>query len=224
MSKAKLLVYVLSDLERGVNAHLCRNLLDIQSDRRFRTTIEINTRNWLVCHVRNRAMARLRDENFDWLLMVDSDQSFRMNPLTVLKAASPRQLVVGFPTMCSLLNPDAPELNVDPQSPSELDGSFVTVSMVGGGALAIRREVAKALPTGPWFQFEYDQADELRPMKASEDGFFVNRCWQSGVRVWIPTNVPLLPHWKRTDISFLGARVNELNLLKSEQAKGAVEP
>jgi hypothetical protein len=143
MSKAKLLVYVLSDLERGVNAHLCRNLLDIQSDRRFRTTIEINSRNWLVSQVRNYAMTRLRDEDFSWLLMADSDQSFQMNPLTVLKAASPAQLVVGFPTMCSLLDPDAPELNIDPQEPSEIDGHFRTVAMVGAGAIAIHRDALK---------------------------------------------------------------------------------
>lgn len=216
--KAKLLLYVLADLERGVSPHLVRNLLDIQSDRRFKTTIEIPARPWGVCHTRNKAMSMLRDGDYDWLLMCDADQSYQQNPLTVLSAASPRQAVIGFPSVSTLADPDAPQLNLDPQEPCEVDGPFRTVAFVGTGSIAIRREVTKVLSKGPWFEFVYDQTNELRPAKEGEDGFFCDRCWEKGIRVWVPMNVPALSHWKRTDITFFGARINELNLLK---AKGA---
>lgn len=188
MSKPKVLITPLCGVERSawLNPMLAMSLIEASHNSHFEVTIEPAFALSPVDYARNVCVSAARDRSFDWLLMVDNDQtlpSFPLDPLTILTSAGPQQNVVGF--ACGLsLDGGKSYIRNSEIIPGVSDGSFMGVNRIGAGVLALHRSVWERIPLGPWFRSTHNE-DELFSMKQSEDLFFCDLAKTAGLKLWM---------------------------------------
>lgn len=188
MDRPKALITPLCGIERTgwLNPMLAMSLIEASHNSHFDVVIEPAFALSPVDYARNVCVSAARDRGFDWLLMVDNDQTlppFPLDVLTILTSAGPQQNVVGFACGISLDGGKSYIRNSE-IIPGVADGSFMAVSRIGAGVMAIHRSVWQAIPKGPWFRTLHNE-DELLSVKQSEDLFFCDLAKAAGLKLWM---------------------------------------
>ncbi len=207
-SKPHVLVLCLAGQERRdwINPSLVMTLIRMSHDARFQ--VDIGTMDHKpVSFARNMCFRQARSTpGLDWLMMLDSDNVPRGNPLDVIAAATPAHHIIGLPYGCHVFEGQrrayrlAAESSqgayIRPQDFTSPDG-FLAVPWVATGVMMIRSEVWTAMQ-GPCFAFTYANDDVATPI-CGEDVSFCRLARSAGFKVW--THRQLAGHLKTTDIT-----------------------
>lgn len=208
--KQKVLVCVPCVRERDgwVNPALCTNLLTIAADQRYIVEVEMVLEKRPYHYARNYCVSLARERAADWLLMVDNDQAFTLNPLTVLSDAGADKYVIGFPTFMGqdIFETDGKmfqvNLGIKPIQEQKIDGQFYTVSGIGGAGLLINHRIWEEIP-GPWFLWEINPTELAETAKqGSEDIYFCRLVQKHGFDIWAHT--AMMSHLKTTEVTMIG--------------------
>jgi hypothetical protein len=197
-TKPKVLIAPLCGIERSgwLNPTLLLSLVQMTHDPRFDVSIELAFGLSPVDYARNTAVVAARTKQFDWLLMVDNDQTLPTSPLDVIAEAGPQQDVVGLLAGCSK-DGRSFQLNCD-FIPGMTDGNFRAVSKIGSGVIMLRSSVWTRIPKGPWFTTQQSD-DELRSFKQGEDLSFCDLARAAGLKLW--THRSDCGHLKTADVT-----------------------
>jgi hypothetical protein len=208
MPKTKVLVSPLcgSERDRWLNPSLVVSLLTMTHDPRFGVIIEPAYALYPVDYARNVCVASAREQQVDWLIQVDNDQTLPVSPLDIIAECGPEQDVIGL--SAGIRKGDdgrSFQFNTHNLSaPGIVDGKFLGVLHVGSGVLILRNSVWRTLPRGPWFR-TIQRDDELRSVEKSggEDWSFCDLARAAGLKLW--THRACSGHLKTTNLTALAA-------------------
>src|ERR1700686_1185427 len=95
--KPKILITPLCGMKRGrwLNPQLFMSLLNTIQDERFEVTVSAAYNTRPADHCRNICTRNARDHGFDWLVLVDNDQTVP-NLLDIVAEAGPDQDIIGL--------------------------------------------------------------------------------------------------------------------------------
>lgn len=120
------------------------------------------------------------DQGAEWLLWIDSDQSFPPDTLARLLAADKPVIGCNYPRRAFPIAPLAQRIEDGKWQPVVTDaaraqaGTIEQVQLMGLGLCLVSAEVMRGLPR-PWFRFE----------GAGEDTYFFSKLSQAGVPVFV---------------------------------------
>lgn len=129
---------------------------------------------------------------FDWLLWIDSDQTFPADGLLRLLAAGEYFIGCNIPTRHGTIRPTAHGLDGEPLMPG---AGIQRVGAVGLGFCLVKTEVLDRIPA-PWF------ASEISPdgrLVVGEDLHFCNQARSAGISVYVENDLS-------NDIGHIGER------------------
>jgi hypothetical protein len=127
----------------------------------------------------NRAIQYARDAHADWLMMVENDQSYMLNPLDVLDHVTDQKII----TLPSLVLFDNVPCSCIQGAVYEDRGDFIRVQAGSCGTLFLHHTVWETMP-GPWFKLQMKPGAESGELLTSHDCGFFQEVQEQGFAVW----------------------------------------
>lgn len=145
----------------------------------------------------------LKDEDNDWLLMVDNDVVPPANILEMIEYGKPvvsaavtiKKGSVPQPIILVSEGDQYRQVNLSEYVDKE-EGDYINVDAVGTGCILIRRDVLEDMKP-PWFKFKYNEEGGLA---LGEDFYFSKRLEQSDVPMYVSTQ-HVCRHFKKIDLT-----------------------
>lgn len=143
---------------------------------------------------RNLIAGRFLDETkAEYLLFIDTDQSFKPNLFEALVRHADENTIVGaryfgFNRRNRAVSPMFNDMDMKPWD-NHHDNALLEVGAMGTGCMLIHREILKTVPP-PWFHYREDGLTIM-----GEDFAFCVKAREHGVRLLVDTSITL-PHAK----------------------------
>ena len=180
-----------SERQYWIHPALAMWLIVLPRDPRFEVSIEAVMNKRPVDYARNYSIELARTGHFDWLLLLDADQSFASNPLDVLTQCGDKR-IIGIPSAFVNLGPGQP-IHANTSGVLSQSGEFVEFRAVGSGVLFIHSSVWQSIEQ-PLFAAKYKGLGEI---DVPEDFAFCDLARAHGFRVW--ATVQTAHHFHTTD-------------------------
>lgn len=153
-----------------------------------------------IAYARNQIVKSFLSLDFEYLLMIDADQSVDMRFLSHwqygLDIISPICMILKGNEVLPLLLKEKQDSFEYEIIKDYMPGQFIAVDAVGTGCIMIARKVFETMPA-PWFEYLFDAEGN---MKTGNDFYFCRKAKKLGFNIYVDTSI-VSNHYQEFDLA-----------------------